>query len=1574
MKKVLVLFLFPFFYHSPAEAADLGANTDERLVSYSGWSGFDGLLMGDFLSLTNDVAIYDLLSETGSSVDLAGETGISSDYIDLFSKTLSITDSKNKITNLILTDTEIRDSIGNGILITNGLTLNSSVINFSLGSTIQWGQDNTGPDSATLSLSGGASFTNLNGLDVGTILVTDFDSNIIDVISDNISANTLLVQNAGSLTIQATTLTVSEEINLSDATVGLRIETVDLSSASEVNFSGTQLTGGTVDTEFQLGSDLTFDATIFDLNGSSLTFSGGENLIVSNDISNIIGSGNEIVTTDGGVIIQEGATLDVDSIDTLTVNSLSVLNDGSTLGTLQLTDANLDVANTLTIQGDIFLDGDVFVSAHDIAGSKGFYTIGSDAIVEISATTGGLNAEGIIIENGDTETTIVTFALNDTMDVGTFTASGQNVYLDLTADTLIAGSLVLAEATVDLTLSDLYATTADFRGTDFTIYNDLVIHITDLTLNATDFQISDFDLSFTDDGTTDLTNITIAERTTFAGNGASTVDVAGTTTINSLATLDLDAITFSTNELANDGTLSFGFDNASQTKLNVSNGFLNSGNIEATGDVVINSDVTQTGIGFIDDGSYDVGNVTVNGEWTIEAGSSLISTIDSLHVDEFTINGELDQTAGTITATNVTVASGDITNSGSGVYNISTLTTTGLSTYYITAIDVNSFENQGDLEVDSANFGFTTGSVKTVQNEGTLNFDELSFLIKTGETITGTGNLYIDTVFQNQGIISGTQDIDNFDLFANTTGSLTGLTSFYNDGSLLNGGTISNLGTYNQNSTGTSENTASGVMSVNAFDIEAGTFINNGSLTINSLGTISGILTNDGNLTGQLDVSSGGVLNQTGLGNVTVAYDVDLSGNYDITGTLGLLTYNGTLVMQDSGTITHNNNFTIGTTGVFDLTQTSNDFDLGGLTNNGRIKIDASGDTQFLSSSFTNNGVIESEAGAYFEIDTDFINNGQILGKGTFDILAEKWIQQRNNAVLAVDFRNFGIFKFGAGLSKITFQGTFDNYGTLSGQENVSLNFSGVDAKWIENNAAGIDVKEFVFSNGATFDLNVDKSLNGDLKMTDSVLDLDSNTLTGVNSLSLLNTEVLINFQGGDGDTVIQTDNVVQLRNVGFDFTGSNHSLDNLDMITLVQAGGSLYSRDLYLVNVSELFSGNQIAIFDYTNGDLNLKTINKMVYETDFDLSENNTNMAEVMTVLQDEAVSTEDFQLLTHFATVAASGDQDALALALEEIRPQNIDATMKTGQLITDSVLNQLTTHVETNSRQASFEHRLSLPTDSVWFDISAIDSQTERVGDFKPYETMGATFTLGRETAFMRDKFFGGVVGSLSILKTEGKDDNAQDPAYTIDSQAMTLSAYTQYLTKYVSFYGILGGSLQRHDQERTTFLKNTATSDYSSTNFFGRIGAELAFSKYIVPTVFVSHQKLGAVDYEETGATGENLSVKGGDVALTQMGAGLRLQTELREADLTILPYLKVETRTTISGDDGVEFKNEFVDNQALPSFVNTTNPFASNATVLGAGVDLYEAMSATKTTLYYQMTDRDAATDHQLGVQINMMF
>ena len=425
--------------------------------------------------------------------------------------------------------------------------------------------------------------------------------------------------------------------------------------------------------------------------------------------------------------------------------------------------------------------------------------------------------------------------------------------------------------------------------------------------------------------------------------------------------------------------------------------------------------------------------------------------------------------------------------------------------------------------------------------------------------------------------------------------------------------------------------------------------------------------------------------------------------------------------------------------------------------------------------------------------------------------------------------------------------------------------------------------------------------------------------------------------------------------------------------------GATFYSRDIYLLNSDALLDPlvDGLIVFDFSANDLGLKVIEKMTYEDDFDLSVNNTNAASVMTALQNSTSrTTDEDRLLMHFATIAATGDIDALSLALEEIRPQGIDANMKIGTLIHDSVIAQISTHAEANSRQATLERNFSLPENSTWVDVAFIGSNTDRVGDFKSYETVGGTLSVGRETSFVKNKVLGGIVGSLSLLETKGlyDDESQSESAYTIQSQAISVSAYTQYLTKNFTAYGVLGGSFHRYDQERTTFLGQIANSQYGSTNTFGKAGAELTTLKNIVPGVYLSHQMLGGIEYTEQGASGENFTVKGDGVDLSHGGAYLRLQAKYKEADLSIVPYFKVETRKTLSGSDGVKFENSFAGNSGLPSFENTTNPFTENATILGAGVDVFESTSASKTSISYQMTEGETTTDHFLSLQVNMMF
>ena len=117
-----------------------------------------------------------------------------------------------------------------------------------------------------------------------------------------------------------------------------------------------------------------------------------------------------------------------------------------------------------------------------------------------------------------------------------------------------------------------------------------------------------------------------------------------------------------------------------------------------------------------------------------------------------------------------------------------------------------------------------------------------------------------------------------------------------------------------------------------------------------------------------------------------------------------------------------------------------------------------------------------------------------------------------------------------------------------------------------------------------------------------------------------------------------------------------------------------------------------------------------------------------------------------------------------------------------------------------------------------------------------------------------------------------------------------------------------------------------------------------------------------------------MTVQGEEADITQLGLSLRIQSEFKDSDLSIVPYLKVESKSLLSGGEGVVFTNSFAEGGALPEFENTTNPFDDSSLSITAGIDIFEATSATKTSLLYQMETKENSTNYQIGLQVNMMF
>ncbi len=1417
----------------------------------------------------------------------------------------------------------------------------------------------------TLSLTG-------NGSDA-TIYSFDADTNIIL----GVGANTVI--NNANVSFNSVTFTSSKDFFIGNnsvvsITANSSVDGIDMNSLTNI------LGDLTLDT-----ADIVIDTFITSSNNSM-------NLTFDNLTSNILNWSDSTIDLTAKAVDEEMeiTTTGTSSINgsTVNVNNDLVWNNTQSLN-LIVADFNLN-DKTMTVEGDVeirtnsnattFDDGELnFESNLDfnnedsgviaslsltdiIANVGGDITLGVNA--ELSNENGSFNGENITMGGGSMISTVENdFIANDIIMNDGVAGSGTRVAIETIGGSFSANNITIGDS-ADSTTNDFAV--IDFWGTDVTI--GAII----LNANAT----TTADLIFKNDNAITISSFnTNGETLTLATDSLtinkaswsnSTVnledyngDTTGQITFTNPSATDFVDTQFNVNKEMELIASNFNF---SGTDFTITNTNINedeltiTSNVYITNKVEINStlsnkgDVNITGEVIVENGlnnefsikniNFTAGSFENRVEFTVEDSIVASTTIDNKGTivlsgtNELTeiinTDGSVQVNTGTTTVDNIifteeTKGRSLRINAGSKLI-VKNLTNSGILNYYAKDLgslriqkgEGNEFSNLGTMNITSNRLGIEKHYIEVLKNSGTINVitESNAFTLSGHETIANAGVLSIE-------------------------GKTGPAFTFTNNGNIT-GGTIILDG---KGTTNTFNNYES--VEVDTLTITKGDFNNNLTGLVNAGQVIidNGDFTNSGELHGTVNViSDTGKIVESKTGNQTVNYNVNLNdGEYEI---------------DNSGTLTFNGNLSIAENA--DLILVDTEFLL-----EGKMTIDED-KTGFALSKINNQGTIIAgdSANAFSVTGGTFKNNGTITGKRAIEITSSGiWKQSGNVFSTDLAIENSGVFNFADTASEIIIKNSFTNSGTITGADDALLSLDG--GTWTETKNL-LELKKVKVSNGGAFEVGVDTTLDAILEVNNGTLNLNDNDLQITKNLIMNNSTILMQRTGVEDISVIGNAN---LENVSFNFDGSTVQLTSGNDITLVSAG-SLTQSNVSILNWGDILANDTIGILEQDGNDLNLKAVDEMNYEDIVEFSENNNNMAEAMTELQNLERTTEQNQLLMYFATIAYNGTEEETRKALEAIRSQNIDASLKTSAFINSSILNQITGHLEANSRFARINSDYKLPKDSVWFDVSYISSATDKVADFNEYNTKGGVASFGREIK-IDDNIFTGGVATFGTTTTEGETEDGEE-SYEVITQTMALSGYLQYVSKYGSFYGTIGGSMQAHELERTTFLENKAKADYTMTNYFAKFSGEISILKNIIPSVFVSQQHLGAINYTEKGADGENLIVKGEETDLTQAGASLRLQIQFNKTDLKIVPYLKVETKTLIAGDEGVKFQNSFV--AGGTQFENTANAFDDSSTIISAGLDVFENSSATKTTFLLQMEQSENSSNYQVGLQMNLMF
>ncbi|MCB0517744.1 MAG: T9SS type A sorting domain-containing protein [Lewinellaceae bacterium] len=541
------------------------------------------------------------------------------------------------------------------------------------------------------------------------------------------------------------------------------------------------------------------------------------------------------------------------------------------------------------------------------------------------------------------------------------------------------------------------------------------------------------------------------------------------------------------------------------------------------------------------------GNQTINSGATLTVNASKTLTISGAFTltnhGTMTVNGTLSKSSGSSVLTNsatggITVASGGALNNDSG-----------------------SFSNAGTFTTNSGGtFGNGSG---TFTNSGTYNNGGSNYSTYGGFSNSGT--------ITNTGTMTGSQyiNIQNSGSWTNSAGGSMTMNGFYNSGtnaSLTNNGTmsigLSNSKTFVNNATftvnylgqannsgATWTNSSGATFTVGAVPFSnAGTFHNDGTMTLNQNGNTGSTFANNGtfNCAGTLTLNSGSATNAatksislSGTLNLNSAFAFTNSGTINGGGTLnvagGSLTNNGTISNLGLIGFTGNGTLTVASGSTFSTSNGSNtNITSGTLTVNSGATATMGGQLDIFSGGTLNvNGAMTVSGFA-------FNNAGIIKGTGTI--------------TPTTALNNSGFIRPGASPGTLSISGdlnlgsgtyTCEVDGTSAGQFDV-LAVSGTAT-------IGASSKlHLIFSvpivNGTTFDVltagtvsgsfaggNITYANTGTGNVNGVSLTYPGGNMVRVTATSLLPVE-LVRFTGKevDGKALLEWETASELNNEGF--------------------------------------------------------------------------------------------------------------------------------------------------------------------------------------------------------------------------------------------------------------------------------------------------------------------------------------------------------------------------------------------------------------------------------------------------------
>ena len=1414
---------------------------------------------------------------------------------------------------------------------------------------------------ATLALSGGTITTTGGSLrgssdGVGTV---------------NLTATRTLETNLGTSGAKLAVISLNDSVTLTSNAYNLYATTIKLGTSSILNIGATSVIGG-------------------DIDGTS-SATGTVNITADNTLANAIGSSNGIVALN----IANGATLTANG----SINATSVTVGSGSAAALTLATAKTLTGNlTLAANATTTLSGSAAVTGNVTLGTSSTLTANSGAITG-TVTLGSLST--LSLGSGGVTSTI----LGSSDGVGAVTFNNS---LSLAAN--VGDS---THSLASITVANNKTLTTGINNIDATVIN---LGSSSTLALSTGTVVGN--VLGTGDG---VGNITLANNFTMAGNFGSTSNSLDTVTLADGKTLtvgnyliDANTIVMGANSALTvsgsgsiNAAISYGVNNATVTNnasstisgtISATSGHVDvtntagtiSGNISTTSgelDVVVTAGTVS---GNISTTSGDA-DVVLNGgtaSGTVNLGSNASSTviINSGATESGTITtGNTNQTV-TFNGGNLTA---DLLGNGKAVIAANTTLggNVGSITASLTSVTINDSKTltAGTKDIKAAEVfvgdnstlalasGSVTGDIKaSSDNQGAVTFAG-NFTLN-GALGTSTNSIRSATVADSTTLTVGTKTVDvtNLYLGSNSTLALSG-TAVNGDIKGTSDGvgnvTVSDNLTLNNN-LGSSDKSLAAVTVASNKTLAVGS--NNIDATTVTLASGSVMQLASGTVTGNIAGSS------SGIGTVT------FTATQTTAGTIGQSTSVGTVVVNNSATVTLGDDVTASTitvgsgasgqlnTNAKNITATDVNLNSGATLNvnvastiSGAINGTSSGvGTLQLSGSgsITQASAIGSTAklaqvlisdnttyntNANINADTIIIGNGT---SGTLNLSAGTF--GASSSTIKID--NGAKLSYAGG----TINGTIKGESASDGTFEVAANYTNTTKLGAINSLAVVSIlADKTLTTGADIAAST-VNVAGTMDLGSTARTVSGNvTTSGAGIINLNNAAHVVT-----GSLALNSGNTLQL---------SVTSATNAGSITTsgvtTNSSGSIIALDVatnieYIPNGTKYVivaggSGSSLATLASSNINVNnsgSNKFNRIIFNTSV---ENNELILDVTRLAASSVVSNGNAQTIydNFNQLTSTSGTLRELQNYIENtnISIAQVEEVLKSTTPQVDNSTNRNAVTVVTASLGAA-EARLDssheigvasgdeIENRGIWakiLDSSARQSAVRSGGD--GYESKAHGFTIGGDGMFC-DTLLG---FNTSYVSSEIK---ASSGTKSTNVESYQFNFYRGDNFGKIFLDTMLGFAWNEYSSNRIiSATSNTAKANYNGQTYVAKARAgivnKLKNELKIIPSLTVTTAHNRVATYTEDGAGTLNLTTQNDSTNFFETRLGLNFEYDFVTKDKTkITPHLQISY-----GHDFVGAKQSTTSNfiGQSSSFSMSGSKVYNNSIIASSGIDLYRGDS-----------------------------